>query len=86
MKKRASSGLLDFITRLLSLSTAFCLQSPAESWAITADPNSVEYNQPDGAKIKLRLQGDEFFHWREDPDGFTVLLRWREYVYTARRT
>jgi len=66
---------------LLPLSVAFCLQSPTESWAIMADPNPIDHTQPDGAKIKLRLQGDEFFHWQEDLDRFTVLLQRQEYVY-----
>src|SRR5688572_19398406 len=55
------------------------LQIPAR--AIIADPNPVEFTQPDGTKVTLRLRGDEFFHWLEDVNGFTVVLEKGWHVY-----
>jgi M6 family metalloprotease-like protein len=52
-----------------------------ESFAIVANPKPVEHIQPDGTRITLRLKGDEFFHWVEDLDGFTVLPKRGIYVY-----
>ena len=33
----------------------------------------IEYKQPDGTTLTIQLQGDEFVHWAETLDGFTVL-------------
>src|SRR6266568_4817228 len=76
-----NTASLSSVTKLLVLSAGFWLQSTPKSSAIMADPNPFEWTQPDGSKIKLRLRGDEFFHWREDMAGFTVLLQNQEYVY-----
>ena len=42
-------------------------------YAVTADPDPVEYRQPDGTIITLLLKGDEFIHWATTTDGYTVL-------------
>jgi M6 family metalloprotease-like protein len=44
-----------------------------KSFAVTADPNPVEYRQPDGTIITLMLKGDEFIHWATTTDGYTIL-------------
>jgi M6 family metalloprotease-like protein len=61
----------------------FWLTSAHESGAIMADPRPFDYTQPDGTRITLRLRGDEFFHWQEDSEGFTVMLESRTYVYAT---
>ena len=48
---------------------------------IIADPQPFEHVQPDGSRINLYLRGDEFFHWHEDTNGFTVVLQNGRYVY-----
>jgi M6 family metalloprotease-like protein len=42
-------------------------------FAVTADPNPVEYKQPDGSTITLMLKGDEFIHWATTTDGYTIM-------------
>jgi len=50
-------------------------------YAISASPHRIEVYQPDGTKINLHIRGDEYFHWFEDIDGFTVLRDNNRYVY-----
>lgn len=40
--------------------------------AIPAYPGIIDFRQPDGSTIQVRLHGDEFSHWYTTPDG-TVL-------------
>ncbi|MCX6873928.1 MAG: M6 family metalloprotease domain-containing protein, partial [Verrucomicrobia bacterium] len=50
--------------------------------ATTASPTAVELAQPDGTKLALRIRGDEYFHWYEDGQGFTVVRdAAKQYVY-----
>ncbi|MFA6614274.1 MAG: hypothetical protein WCS83_05790, partial [Endomicrobiia bacterium] len=42
-------------------------------FAISASPDPIEITQPDGTKIKIKIKGDEFYHWFEDNDGYTIL-------------
>ncbi len=49
--------------------------------AMPADGAPFEFTQPDGTKVLLRLKGDEFFHWHEDMDGFTVVRSGDTFVY-----
>lgn len=51
--------------------------------AIIADPNPFEFTQPDGSKVTLRLRGDEFYHWQEDTNGFTVVRQDNRFVYAT---
>lgn len=41
--------------------------------AVSAYPGYVNYRQPDGTTVKVRLMGDEFFHWAITEDGYTLL-------------
>lgn len=50
-----------------------CLCFANNIFAVPANPNSVEIAQPDGTKIKIKLNGDEFYHWNETSDGYTIL-------------
>lgn len=49
--------------------------------AVIADPRPAVITQPDGTKVTIRLHGDEFFHWYEDENGFTLLRQNDRYVY-----
>lgn len=50
-------------------------------WAMPASPIPFETHQPDGKKIRLRIRGDERFHWLEDTEGYTVVRDKRRYAY-----
>jgi hypothetical protein len=41
--------------------------------AVPAYKNTIELTQPDGSKIQARIRGDEFYHWFEDAEGYTIL-------------
>lgn len=51
---------------LASLVLSFCA-SPA--MAVSSLPGEIEYAQPDGSTIMVRIQGDEHHHWYTDLDG-----------------
>lgn len=59
------------------------LLSTAIAGAVIADPRPFDFTQPDGTKITLRLHGDEFFHWQEDAEGFTVIREGNLFVYAT---
>ncbi|MFQ6614321.1 MAG: M6 family metalloprotease domain-containing protein, partial [Fidelibacterota bacterium] len=42
------------------------------AWAIPARPGLQTRTQPDGVTFQVRLMGDEWQHWTETPDGFTL--------------
>lgn len=69
------------LMRLLILAAVLWLRSAPDAAAIMADPNPFEFTQPDGAKVTLRQRGDEFFHWHEDTQGFTVVRVGEKFVY-----
>jgi immune inhibitor A len=43
------------------------------AFAVPAYKNTIELTQPDGSKIQARIRGDEFYHWFEDTEGYTIL-------------
>ena len=69
------------VARCLLLTTVIWLTFPLRATAVMADPRPFEHTQPDGTKITLRLRGDEFFHWYEDMEGFTVLREGNRFIY-----
>jgi M6 family metalloprotease-like protein len=50
---------------------SFLLASNA--YAVPAVPWPVEKTQPDGTKITVYLKGDEYIHWMESLDGYTLM-------------
>ena len=42
-------------------------------FAVPASPNLTDIKQPDGKIFKAKLKGDEFYHWHEDEQGYTIL-------------
>lgn len=40
--------------------------------AVPAYQEAVEKVQPDGKKIKVKLNGDEFYSWQEDENGYVI--------------
>ena len=51
------------------------LNSCQIAFAINAAPHAVELHQPDGTPIQLQLRGNEYLHWYEDLDGYSVVER-----------
>ena len=47
---------------------------PLESGAVKAKPEIIEYIQEDGTPIKIRLHGDERFHYVTNEDGAVLIL------------
>ncbi|WP_352425789.1 M6 family metalloprotease domain-containing protein [Aminomonas paucivorans] len=44
----------------------------AGAWGAPANPFPVSVTQPDGTKITVFQRGDEFRHWTETPDGYSL--------------
>lgn len=51
------------------------------TFAIPASPHPIKINQPDGSEITLFIRGDEFFHWYEDNQGYTVIEQDQTFFY-----
>ncbi len=69
----------------LALAIGFiCLVSIPSAHAINASPHNIETAQPDGARITLRIHGDERFNWQSDTRGYTVVRDNGRYVYAQR--
>jgi M6 family metalloprotease-like protein len=56
----------------------------SDAFAISASPKPFAVEQPDGEEITLQMRGDEYFHWLEDVDGFTVIRHDGWFVYGLR--
>lgn len=61
-----------FLTTLF-LSCIFVINIDCFCFAVSANPELMEIEQPDGKKIKIRAKGDEFYNWTEDKDGYTII-------------
>ncbi len=66
------TGLLILAGALILLAAVLMLSS-GTAWGISASPDPVTVEQPDGSSITLFLKGDEYFHWNEDATGFPVV-------------
>jgi len=42
------------------------------AWAVPANPRPMDYIQPNGDTITIRLVGDERFHFNTTVDGFLI--------------
>ena len=62
------------IIRNLFIAITMCFAGFAVILAAPTLPNLIEITQPNGAKFKAYLRGDEFFSWWESEKG-TVLFR-----------
>jgi M6 family metalloprotease-like protein len=65
--KKTISYITFFIVFLLSIINV------NDATAVTANPNPVKFEQPDGSLVTIVLKGDEFIHWAETTDHFTLL-------------
>ena len=62
------------IIRNFFIAMTMCFAGFADILATPALPNLLEITQPNGAKFKAYLRGDEYFSWWESEKG-TVLFR-----------
>ena len=64
---------MSFIRKKLIPLLLFALTGMQEAHAVPAWPGIISTIQPDGTMVELRLRGDEYVHWGETPDGYTLL-------------
>ena len=65
------SGIVNlFCTLLLAGGLVLPLEKAA---AVPACPDPLEQKQPNGAKIRMHLRGDEYFSWKESEEGHAVV-------------
>jgi M6 family metalloprotease-like protein len=50
---------------------ALCLA--LNSYGVPAKPGIIEFEQPNGYVLNITLHGDEFVHWAQTTDGYTIL-------------
>lgn len=62
------------ILKIFFIGITLVVSGVGEIFAGPALPNLLEITQPDGAKFRAYLRGDEFFNWWESEKG-TVLFR-----------
>ena len=43
------------------------------SYAVPAYPGLIDFKQPDGNIVKIRMKGSESLKWAETEDGYTLL-------------
>jgi M6 family metalloprotease-like protein len=61
------------LSSLLRLGSLFLiLVSPSFLYAVPANPEAADIEQPDGKKLKIHLRGDERFSWYEDEAGYVI--------------
>ncbi|MDR1783608.1 MAG: M6 family metalloprotease domain-containing protein [Dysgonamonadaceae bacterium] len=65
------------------LSVLVCVISVFNTLAVPAYPNLTKKVQPDGTEVSVFLKGDEFVHWMESPDGYTLLYDDNGYIVYA---
>lgn len=65
---------------------AFSLAAPPILRAVPANPRPMEVLQADGTTVQISLKGDEYYHWNEDHNGYTVLkdTATRNWVYAEK--
>ena len=71
------------LLRLFLVMTALKLLTAPVAEAGPASPLPFDAVQPDGRTITLHVRGDEFSHWFEDSNGYTVIADQGTYVYAA---
>ena len=60
-----------------------CAFAAIQLWAVPADPNPIQFKQPDGTEITIRIRGDEKINWHETLDGYTLMFDDERYLVYA---
>ena len=56
------------------------------AWAVPANPRPMDYVQPDGDTLTIRLVGDEHFHFHTTVDGMLIAKDAKGYFCYAKWT
>lgn len=72
-----------FTTRLIAFFAALMLHVGALH-AVIAYPGFVDFRQPDGTVVRLRMMGNENICWAETEDGYTLVYDKEGYFVYAR--
>lgn len=60
---------------------AIALMCGSPAWAIPAKPGLIVMRQPDGTELKVRVVGDEHFHYYLSEDGFLLVNEGETFYY-----
>lgn len=60
-----------------------CLLSSILANATPAFPGYIEFRQPDGSIVKIKMMGDEYLRWAETEDGYSLLFDKSGYLVYA---
>ncbi|KAA6303205.1 MAG: Immune inhibitor A [Candidatus Ordinivivax streblomastigis] len=74
LQKRFIAGLACCLLITLSVLNLF---------AVPANPNLITALQPDGTVISYFIKGDEYVHWMQSTDGYTLLRNEQQWVVYA---
>ena len=72
------------MNKILSI-VVFGLMAMA-AWAVPANPRPMDYVQPNGDTLTIRLVGDERFHFTTTVDGFLIAKNDKGYYCYAKWT
>lgn len=70
--ERLPGPILLAILFLLTI-LAWLVLTGESAFGVVANPEPVEFIQPDGTAIEVYLRGDEHFHWNADGTGFPIV-------------
>lgn len=60
-----------------------CLLSSILANATPAFPGYIDFRQPDGSIVKIKMMGDEYLRWAETEDGYSLLFDKSGYLVYA---
>lgn len=58
---------------LMLVNVIFAVLLSTDAFGVEASPRPVRLTQPDGTRITLQINGNEFSHWYEDREGYRVV-------------
>lgn len=67
------------------LFATLCMAMSIEVEAVPAYPHPIQFTQPDGSVLTIRSQGDEYIHWQESIDGYTLMFNKDGYLTYAQQ-
>lgn len=73
LSRTKNRGIMTHYQKSFVIMVMLALMGISTAKGTSAYPGIIDYRQPDGAIIRLRMMGDEYFHWAESEDGYTLL-------------